>query len=530
LKLATAEQMRELERRAVEEAGLPTIVLMEHAGRATASVALRMLESRGGRRIVAVCGRGNNGGDGLCAARHMVNTGAAVRTWLLARDQDLTGDAATNLRALRASNAEVNNIVGASDAAVRGIAFGADLVVDAIFGTGFRGPAMGIAARAIEAINDSGAPVVSVDVPSGLDADTGRPEGPCVRATATVTMGLPKIGMAVHPGAAYCGEVVVADLGIPRKLVIGSPISAELAQAAQVRTFLPPRASETHKGTYGRVLVVAGSTRFAGAPKLAALGALRCGAGLVRLAVPQSVYWPVAAAIVEAMPTGLPDSDGALHADALRTILELSQDADVVAIGPGLSTASGVEHVVQGLISACDRPMVLDADGLNVLRGQHTVLRAARAPVVVTPHPGELARLLGVATTEIQRGRIEATRSAARLTGAVTLLKGARTLVADAEGRLVVVPTGNPGMASGGMGDVLTGAIAAFVGQGLNPFDATWVAAHLHGAAGDLLASEIGDRGLLAHEVAERLPVAMRRVRRGDLPEPMRYLHAAGLD
>jgi NAD(P)H-hydrate epimerase len=389
---------------------------------------------------------------------------------------------------------------------------------------------MGIPARAIEAINDSGAPVVALDVPSGLDADTGRIEGPCVRAVITVAMGLPKLGMAVYPGAAHCGEVVVADLGIPRKIVMDSRISSEIATAAHVRRFLPPRAPETHKGTYGRLLLIAGSARFVGAPKLAALGALRAGAGLVRLAVPESVFTAVAAGIIEAMPAGLPDLDGALDAAALEPILELAHDADVVAIGPGLSTAGGVEHVVRGLLSACDRPMILDADAVNVLRGQHTVLRGARAPVVITPHPGELARLLGVAATEIQRGRIEATRSTARLTGAVTLLKGARTLVADAEERLVVIPTGNPGMASGGMGDVLTGAIAGLVGQGLGPFDAAWVGAYLHGAAGDLLASEIGDRGLLAHEVAERLPVAMSRARLGELPEPFRYLHAAGVD
>ncbi|MDR5683638.1 MAG: NAD(P)H-hydrate dehydratase [Armatimonadota bacterium] len=530
MKLPTTEQIREIERRALEEAGLPTVVLMEHAGRATAVTALRMLRARSGRRVVVVCGKGSNGGDGLCAARHMVNAGAAVRTYLLARDQDLTGDSATNLRALRACHTEVDNIVGASDAAVRGMVAGADLIVDAIFGTGFRGPAVGIPARAIEAINDSGTPVVAVDVPSGLDADTGRIEGPCVRATVTVTMGLPKLGMAVYPGAAHCGEVVVADLGIPRNVVMDSRIPAEIATAAQVRRFLPPRAPETHKGTYGRVLLVAGSARFAGAPKLTALGALRAGAGLVRLAVPDSIFGAVAADVLEAMPAGLPAADGALDAAALDPILELAQDADVVAIGPGLSAAKGVEDVVRGLVGSCDRPMILDADALNVLRGQHTLLRGARAPVVITPHPGELGRLLGVATSEIQRGRIESARSTARLTGAVTLLKGARTLVADPEGRLVVIPTGNPGMASGGMGDVLTGAVAALVGQGLGPFDAAWVGAYLHGAAGDLLAAEIGDRGLLAHEVAERLPVAMRRVRMGEISEPYRYLHAAGVD
>ncbi len=530
MKLVTSEQMRELERRAAQEAGIPTLVLMEHAGRAVAQVTWKVLRERGGHRVAVVCGKGNNGGDGLCAARHLANAGFSVRVYLLARDQDLEGDPATNLRALRACGVEVDNVVGAVDTALRAVGVGADVVVDAVFGTGFRGTPMGLAARAIEAINESRLPVVAVDVPSGLDADTGKVEGPCVRASVTVTMGLPKVGLLVYPGAAYCGEVVVADLGLPRKLVLeGAALTTEVATAAQVGRLLPPRAPETHKGTYGRVLVVAGSARFPGAPKLAALGALRSGAGLVRLLVPACVFPAAAASALEFMPAALPDRDGFLDASALEPLMEFAQDADVLAVGPGLGTSEGVAAVVKALVERCDRPLVLDADALNVLRGQHGLLRAARAPVVITPHPGELARLLGISTAEVQRGRLEVTRSTARLVGAVTLLKGARTLVASPEGRLVVNPTGNPGMASGGMGDVLTGAVAAFLAQGLPPFDAAWVAAYLHGLAADLLAEEVGDRGILAHDVAERIPQAMQQVRTGRAKEPFSYLHAASL-
>ncbi len=530
MKLVTAEQMRDLERRAAQEAGLPTLLLMEHAGRAVAQVTWRVLRERGGSRVAVVCGKGNNGGDGLCAARHLANAGVSVRAYLLARDQDVEGDAAVNLRALRAAGVEVDNVVGAVDTALRALGAGADVVVDAIFGTGFRGAPLGLAGRAIEAINDAKLPVVAVDVPSGLDADTGRVEGPCVRAHVTVTMGLPKVGLLVYPGASYCGEVVVADLGLPRRLVLEGPgLTTEVATAQQVARLLPARAPETHKGTYGRVLVVAGSARFPGAPKLAALGALRCGAGLVRLLVPACVFGPVAASALEFMPAALPDDGVGLAASAAETVMEFAQDADVVAAGPGLGTGEGVAQVVRALVEKCDRPLVLDADALNVLRGQHALLRTARAPVVITPHPGELARLLGVTTAEVQRGRLEAARSTARLTGAVTLLKGARTLVASPDGRLVVNPTGNPGMASGGMGDVLTGAVAAFVAQGLVPFDAAWVAAYLHGLSADLLMEERGDRGLLAHDVAERMPDAMQRVRAGRVREPFSYLHAASL-
>lgn len=530
MKLVTAEQMRELERRAAQEAGLPTLLLMEHAGRAVAQVTWQLLRQRGGQRVVVVCGKGNNGGDGLCAARHLANAGLAVRAYLLARDQDLEGDAALNLRGLRACGVEVDNVVGAVDTALRAMGVGADVVVDAIFGTGFRGTPVGLAARAIETINDSPLPVVAVDVPSGLDADTGRVEGPCVRAHVTVTMGLPKVGLLVYPGAAYCGHVVVADLGLPRRMVLDAPsLPTEMATAAQVSRRLPARAPEAHKGTYGRVLVVGGSARFPGAPKLAALGALRSGAGLVRLLVPACIFPAVASSALEFMPAALPDRDGALDASAFEPLMEFAQDADVVAAGPGLTAAEGVAHLVRRLLEVCDRPLVLDADALNVLRGQHGLLRGARAPVVITPHPGELARLLGVSPSEVQRARLEVARSTARLIGAVTLLKGARTVVASPEGRVVVNPTGNPGMASGGMGDVLTGAVAAFIAQGLVPFEAAWVAAYVHGLAADLLAEERGDRGLLAHDVADRIPEAVYRVRTGRVQEPFTYLHAASL-
>ncbi|MDR7567369.1 MAG: NAD(P)H-hydrate epimerase, partial [Armatimonadota bacterium] len=345
MKLVTSEQMRAIERRAAE-IGIPTTVLMEHAGRAVAQVAYKFLGERGGGRVLVVCGKGNNGGDGLCAARHLQNAGVPVRGMLLARDQDLSGDAAANLRAARAAGIEVDNVVGPVDVALWATVSSYQLVVDAIFGTGFRGPAVGLAARVIEALNESRVPILSVDVPSGLEADTGRVEGPCVRATLTVTMGFPKVGMMVHPGADFCGRVVVADLGIPRALVEDLGIHAELSTVAQVRTFLPPRAPDTHKGTYGRVLLVGGSSWFSGAPRLMALGALRTGAGLVRLAVPESIYPAVASSLLEAMPLGLPDEGGILCAASLETILELVREADVVGIGPGMTTRGDVPHLV----------------------------------------------------------------------------------------------------------------------------------------------------------------------------------------
>jgi NAD(P)H-hydrate epimerase len=528
MKLPTVAQMQELERRAADDAGLPTLVLMENAGRAVAQAALRLLSGSRGRRVVIVCGKGSNGGDGLCAARHLRNAGVPVRAVLLARDQDVVGDAAVNLKAARAARVEVDNLVGLADVGLRTALAGADLVIDALFGTGMRGPAVGMPARTIEAMNDCGVPVLSVDVPSGLDADSGRAEGPCVRAAATVAMGLPKIGTVVYPGAQHCGALFVGDIGLPRALVAHIPDAAELGAAEDARPLLPARAPDSHKGAYGRVLIVGGSVRYPGAVRLAALGALRAGAGLVRLAVPSAVHGAASAWPLESMPSGFPDRDGAFDESSLPGLLDLAGDADVVALGPGLSTAGGVAAIVHEFVRACDRPMVVDADAINVLQGQHGALRAAKAPVILTPHPGELARLLGLPTVEIQRGRVQAARSAARLTGAVLVLKGARTVVADTGTAVRVVASGNPGMASGGMGDVLTGAIAALVGQGLTPFDAAWVGAYLHGAAADRLARARGDRGLLAHEVADQLPDTIRAVHDGATESPFLELNAVG--
>jgi len=526
VKLPTVAQMRDLERRASDDAGLPTLVLMENAGRATAQAVQRVLGGARSRRVVVVCGKGSNGGDGLCAARHLRNANVPVRAVLLARDQDVSGDAAVNLRALRAAGVEVDNLVGLADIALRSVLAGADLIVDALFGTGMRGPAVGIPARTIDAMNEYGVPILAIDVPSGLDADTGRPKGPCVRATATVAMGLPKIGTIVYPGASYCGTLFVGDIGIPHALAAQIGDAPELATAARVRGLLPARAPDTHKGACGRVLVIGGSRRYPGAPRLAALGALRSGAGLVRIAVPESIYAPVSASLWEAMPSGFPDLDGALAAASLPALLALASEADAVALGPGMSLDGGVPDIVRGFIAACDRPMVVDADAINVLSGHHTALRDARAPLILTPHPGELARLLGVATSEIQRGRVQSAHSAARLAGAVVVLKGARTVVADPADAIRVIAAGNAAMASGGMGDVLTGVIAALVGQGLAPFDAAWVGAYLHGAAGDRLAQTRADRGLLAHEVANLLPETVRAVHDAAIPSPIIELNA----
>jgi hydroxyethylthiazole kinase-like uncharacterized protein yjeF len=512
--------MAALDRRAADEFGVPMLLLMEAAGRAVFEGARRLID-RPVPRVVVVAGKGSNGGDGLVAARLMLAAGWRITVVLLARDTEVSGDAAVNLRAARRAGVEIINLDSLALPGLRGLLAGADLVVDGLFGTGFRGPIVGLAAKTIEAINGAGRPVLAIDIPSGVHGDTGAVDGTTVRAVATVTMGLPKIGLLLAPGAELVGRVWVADVGHPHRLLANSGVRTSLVTQAMVDTAVPARRIDAHKGDFGRVLVVAGSVGHTGAAVLAALGALRAGAGLVTLGVPAAVYPIVGPAVIEAMPHPLPDSGGALAPEAADWIVEMAAASDAVACGPGLSTLPGPAAVVRRLLGACSRPLVLDADALNVMAGTPQELTAARAPLVLTPHPGELARLLGVRTEEIQRHRLRVARAAAERFKAVVVLKGARTVVADPEGDAFVVPTGNPAMAAGGMGDVLAGAVAALAATGLAPREAAWVGAYLHGLAGDLVAAGRGPAGILAREVADALPGALAAVRARSVHEPV---------
>lgn len=518
MRLPTSEEMAALDRRAAEEFGISTLMLMEAAGRQVAAAASRMVE-RAHPRVFVIAGKGNNGGDGLVAARVLAAAGWRVTVILVAREADVSGDAAVNLSAARRAGVEISPLDSTGVPGLRGVLAGADLIIDGLFGTGFRGPVVGVAAKAIEAMNASGQPILAIDIPSGVHGDDGAVDGPAVRADATVTMGLPKIGVVLPPGAEHAGRVWVADVGHPPRLIDGAGVRTALVTRAMVDAAVPRRRIDAHKGAFGRVLVVAGAVGYTGAAALCTLGALRSGAGLVTTAVPAAIYPIVASIIVEGMPMPLADHEGALAPEAADQIRGLAAAADVVACGPGLSRLPGPTAVVRRLIAECPKPMVLDADALNVLAGSADALRGARAPVVVTPHPGEMARLLDATVDDIQRRRLDVARAAAQRFGVVAVLKGARTVATSAEGDAFVVPTGNPGMATGGMGDVLTGAIAGFIAQGLSPLDAAWVAAYLHGLAGDLAASERGPAGLLAREVADRLPSALRAVRAGSVDE-----------
>jgi len=514
VKLPTPSEMAALEGQALQVHGIAIASLMDRAGACAADVARRLLRTRGGRRVVVLAGKGHNGGDGLVAARDLAGD-AVVTVLLVVPPESLRGDPAAHLATLRQRRVRVEVASALDDAVLSGLLRESDLLIDAIFGTGFRGPAAGEPARVIEAANRSGVPILAVDVPSGIDAATGGAQGPCVHAVATVTMGLVKRGLVQYPAAAHAGTVYVADIGLPQTLVDAAPIPTSLATGPWVNRTLPVRPADGQKGQFGRIALVAGARGFVGAAILAARGAIRAGAGLVTVGLPASLAAVPAGSLPEAMTRALPETpEGTVSARALDEILEWISASSVLAIGPGLTTHPEVASLVRGLLPRIDRPLVADADALNVLAGEPDRLREVRAPVVITPHPGEMARLLSCEIAEVQRDRVETARAAAQRCGVVVVLKGARTVVASPDGRALVVPVGNAAMATGGMGDVLTGAAAALLGAGMPAFDAAGCAVYLHGRAGDLAAA--AELGLLAHEVADAIPRALARVRAGE--------------
>lgn len=507
----TAREMRAADAAAIR-AGVSADRLMENA----AAGLVRSLRERhpGWRRAAVVCGPGNNGGDGLASARLLARDGLSVSVFTLRDPGSFTGAAAANARRAQDAGLELSPLgARGAPAALRRALDDCDGVVDALFGTGLSRPLGGAAARVVAAINRSGRPVVSADVPSGLSSDTGDLLGACVQARLTVAFGAAKHCHVLYPAREACGELRVVSIGIPRRILMQDR-RLTLVEAADVLALLPPRSRDAHKGDYGRVAIIAGSRGKAGAAILAARGALRAGAGLVTVFCPESLEPTVVAALPETMTRGLPERDGSFAPEAAETILEAIEGFDAAAIGPGLGTSPGAVAVLRRVL-ATRRPLVCDADALNALAGKPALLAQRRAPTVLTPHPGEAARLSGAATPQIQRDRVGAARRLARRSRAVVVLKGASTLTATPEGAVRVNPTGSPLMASGGSGDVLTGAVAALLAAGLSAEKAAWSAAFLHGAAGERLEGALGDAGLLARELADSLPLARAALRSG---------------
>lgn len=500
MRLVGAAEMRAIDEAAIRGLGIPGLRLMERAGAAVAAHAA-VLAPRG--RIRVICGAGNNGGDGYVAGRILREAGRDVEVVALVPRERLAGDALAASVAAARAGLPIREVTDA--AAIE--AGPGELLVDALLGTGLSRPPDGLFAAAIEriqALRAGGALVLAVDIPSGLSADTGRPLGACVRADRTVTFAFPKRGLLLQPGAALAGELAVADIGIPAEAAARVPVGCELLGAEEARALLPARAPDAHKGDAGRLLVVAGSPGKSGAAHLALAGALRGGAGLVTLAAREEVLPLALAGRPEAMSLPLP-GNGPLSRGDLAGLLSAAKESDALVVGPGIPRGPETAGLLRELLTGARRPAVLDADALNALAGQAAGVAGLPAPTVVTPHPGEMARLCGLDVAAVQADRIGLAAARAREWGCVVVLKGARTVVADPSGPPAVITSGNAGMATGGTGDVLAGLVGALLAGGLDARAAARAGAWVHGAAGDLAARRFGQRGMLASDLAEAL-------------------------
>lgn len=503
MKVVNSEQMKRIDARTTSAFGIPSIVLMENAARGCVSVIEKKFANA--ERIAIFCGPGQNGGDGFAIARHLHNRGRVVLVMLLGASR-VAGDARTNLEICRQLDipiVEVEDDATLDRALVR--ALECDLIIDAIFGTGLTRKAEGIFADAIEALSTLRIPVLAVDVPSGINASTGDVEPPVVRADCTVTFALPKIAHLFEPAASFCGELFVEEISIPHGAIDAENVALEILGRDVVWPLFPERAAESHKGTYGHLAIIGGSEGRRGAATLAARGALRIGAGLVTVITDRDTADLIHVASAESM------TRSAQSADEMLAALEKK---DALLIGPGLPDADESYARTRELVKRCTLPLVVDASGLNAFAGAAESLRGD-TPRVITPHPGELARLVGGSAADINRDRLRSAQRAAAATRAIVVLKGHRTLIASPDGRVAINPTGNPAMATGGMGDVLGGAIAALLARGMEAFDAACAGAYVHGLAADILRDEVGDTGVLASDVANAIPRAIQKVRNG---------------
>ena len=503
--LYDAEQLRAIDAWAIEQRGIPSLDLMERAGGGLADLTEEVAPSG---RVAAVCGKGNNGGDGLVAARLLRERGREVEVIVTGDPAELSGDPAENLRRLPGDPPVPYGSGGerALDAAALADRLrGASVVVAALLGTGFSGAPREPIAGAIRAISDSGVPAVAADVPSGVDASTGAVEGVAVRATATATFHAPKIGLYVNPGKRHAGIVRVVDIGVPPGVPEATTVGLVVPD---VRDHVPRRGEGSTKFSEGAVLVAGGSRGLTGAPCLAAEAAARTGAGYVTVCVPASLDFVFEVRLLEAMTLALPDSDGALGAEAVAGVLAACERADALVLGPGLGREPETQELARTVAARAQLPLLLDADGLNAHAGRLHELAQRREPCVLTPHAGELARLLQTESATVESGRLHHARAAAAAARAVVVLKGDDTIVAEPGGLVAVSAGGSAGLATAGTGDVLSGVGGAMLAKGLDAFTAACAAVWVHTEAGSLAAGERGADGMIARDVIDALPAA----------------------
>jgi NAD(P)H-hydrate epimerase len=515
--------MQEIDRRAIEEFGIPGLTLMENAGRSCVDEIVAEFGLAG--RALVLAGKGNNGGDGFVIARLLSQRGWSVKVVVLADRVQIGGDAAINLEKLPFEMTTFCTREGQLPEHHKNDIFEADVIVDALIGTGLCSDVTGIYLEAIDLVNTSRRPVLSVDIPSGIDGTTGQILGTAVRARITVTFAFAKLGHVLFPGAEETGRLVISDIGIPAELM-ETASGYDFLDIETIRPLLHRRDRMAHKGQFGHCLIIAGSTGKTGAAALSANSAVRTGSGLVTLAVAESIHTVLEMKTTEVMTSPLPDSgSGHLTNSAFPAIEKLLAGKDAVAIGPGLDRRPGTYALVQTLVEAITVPLVIDADGLNALAEEITVLNRKKSKLLIlTPHPGEMARILGTSIHDVEQNRISLAMEFARKYGVYLVLKGARTIIATPDGTVAINGSGNPGMGSGGMGDVLTGVIVSLLGQGYSARDTCRLGVFIHGYAADLVAKEKGEIGINATDVHERLPCAFNNLLKSKEISPCKQL------
>ena len=517
MRIVTASQMRSIDEKTIDVAGIPGIVLMENAGRAIVqSIYSNFPEAS---RIAILVGKGNNGGDGLVIARHLVMFDVSVIVFLFSPPDGFQGDAQTNLSIVQKLGVPMREVNSETDLnQIEESLTGVDLVVDSIFGTGLRGGIHGYIADAIRLVNKMSMPILAVDIPSGLNADGGRVEGACICADITLTIGLPKLGLLTYPGVASTGGLEIVptyEVGFPESIIATHNISLNWMQREDAVRLLPDRIPDSYKTNYGRVFVVAGSIGMTGAAALASESVLRVGAGLVTLGIPASLNQVLEVKLTEVMTLPLPETNQGSIALAAESEIEeyIGQTNSVLAIGPGLSQHVETVELVHRLVSQHDAPMVVDADALNAIAQDLEILKLLDSRSVLTPHPGEMSRLLGVPVSEIEADRVNISQKFARDHRLVLVLKGVPSIIARYDGQVWINSTGNAGMATAGIGDVLTGVIAGLIAQGIDSFEAAVLGVYVHGFAGDLVSESVGQHGMVAGDLLEYLPIAMEQLR-----------------
>ena len=507
MRVSRVEEMRNLDRRAVDDFGIPAEILMENAAQASCSVILAEFGVRG-KRFVVFCGIGNNGGDGFAVARKLHSMGGEARVFLLGDSKKLSGAAKLNFEMISRMSIDIKDVD--SVAQVRSDTFHSDAVVDAIFGTGLTREVSGVYKDAIELINDSKKKVFSLDIPSGVNGDTGQVMGVAVRSDYTISFGLPKIGNMLYPGFELCGKLYVTHISFPPSLCETESIKVQVNDLVR----LPQRNRDTHKGSYGRCLFISGSASYLGAPYFSALSFLKAGGGLSYLAAPRSISPFLANKGSEII--FVPQEETPSGSLALKTrddLLDFSRNVKMVVLGPGLSLEPETQELVRELTKAIDVPLLIDGDGLTAIAAQTASLAARRAPTILTPHSGEMSRIAKMEASEVDKDKLGVLQRTARELNSIVVLKGAHSLIGYPDETVFINTSGNPGMATAGSGDALTGAIAAMYGLGLPIEEAVRTGVFLHGLSGDLAAADKGEDGITAQDIVDYLPQAMKRYR-----------------